>query len=554
MKKFLLTIAAAGFFLPLAAITATLSANPAEVVAGETFMLNVTLDSEKEPFFILPPMPPQVTIRRQSSSKSFSTRIINGDRSVSATYGFSAMISQPGKTTIPAFSLEIDGQTVTTNALTLNVLDPAKLPPDTTFSATLTIKPQRKIYTGELVQTDIEIFIPADRQLAQMPQFTFENFGDAIAVSRGNGGTHFTISRQPARRGKGYTIGFSAIFQVQKSGEFRPLCRITLQSGKSSFWGTSGVSERTITAQAAEVLQILPMPPLPAGCVDTKLYGKWQITAGISKAALTVGEMADVILHFSGSNSALDFKAPALSVPGTRTYPPEVDKNDALTSFTVKYPFVALQPGKTILKENFAVFDPEKGSFEIIPLTVEYTVTPAADTPAVSEQPRPQQNIPPAPNSDDMPMNAAGSTANSTANSTAKSTFRDVPALPIIILLGAAIAGIAAILLLRWKNSPQQELQENLQKLANDTALHGTAALDLCARQLIATAMGLDSGADFSDIAEQIDDKEIAEFFRELNNCAFIPDSVPPAVDNIFREKIVKFIKSLAADLKKQHK
>ena len=531
MKKFILLCYLAFCCLSLAAVTARLSATPSSPVAGESFMLLITVDSSQEFSVRLPALPPEIKISGNITSRSFSTRIINGKRTDSLTCGMPATITASGKYTIPPLTIDFGGSEIRTNTLILTVLDPGKLPPEDRFSAQLTITPQRPVYVGELLRADVEIFVPGGQSLTRMPDFTAENFAGAIFLPQDNNGNNFVLASDPERRGKGYVFRFAAIFQVQKSGNFSPECRISLESGKNSFWGASGVQNRLLTAKAAEPLTVRPMPELPPDTIDTGLIGSWQISGGISNARLAAGEPGEIILQFNGSPPCLLFKEPHLPLTGCRSYPPEVTRNDEKTSFTVKYPFVALKAGEYTVDLPLAVFDAETGSYRISQVTLKYTVTPGSVT------------LPETENSADVPPDKEADKSETLPEKSEK-IFRH-PAIAVILLLIIIAVAAAMIRLFRQPDPEKTVLRRKLRQLIKDFNNRGADALDPSAMDTIAKAMNLDDGADFHDIAEHIANEDVCNFFRQVGNCAFMPGNPAVEIDQELHEKVIRFMKNL---------
>jgi hypothetical protein len=528
MKKLFLLCCAALLALPLAAITARISTSPARPAAGEVFMLNITVDSPRQFSLRVPDMPEGFRLNNAISNTSSSTRIINGKRTVTAVYGIYAMAEKGGEYTIAPLELDFNGEKVTTNALELTVLSPDSLPPSDRFSASLTIHPRDEVYVGELLRADVEIYLPPDQGLTKMPVFTPENFGGGIFLPRDNNGNTFILSADPARRGKGTVYQFSAIFQPRKSGTYFPECRIMLESGRTSYWGNAGISRRTVTAASGKSFTVRPMPPLPAGTIATGLIGKWQISGGISKALFTAGETGEIILQFRGDTPALLFEPPALTLTGCRTFPPEVEKNDGKTEFTVKYPFVALKGGDFTVDLPLAVFEPENGTYRTAQVTLKYSVTgkdqPAADTIDAPRTPDAPENPPAAEN----PLH----------------DFRRwiIPAL-LLIITGTLITLLIKVT--SRKDPEKTILRRKVRQLARNVKASGISALDTSALDTIARAVGADNGADFRDIAEYIEDEECAEFFRQLSDHAFIPGQLLPEMSDEMRKKVINFIRNL---------
>ena len=106
---------------------ATLTANaPEVVVSGDQFRLTFTVNTQKVKDFLAPSIKGFDVLMGPTRSQQSSTQIINGkvSSSSSITYTYVLMAGKEGTYTIPAASIEVDGEKVFSNALTIKVLPP----------------------------------------------------------------------------------------------------------------------------------------------------------------------------------------------------------------------------------------------------------------------------------------------------------------------------------------------------------------------------------------------------------------------------------------------
>ena len=533
--------------LTVQAITARLSVSPARPTAGEVFMLNIVVDSMEE-FSLKLPKLDGVKISRSFSSHSVNQNIINGRRTVNVTYQLQALAEKPGKIVIKPFTLDFDGKTISTNSLTLVVRDPASLPPQQRLGAQLLITPERKLYVGETVHVDLEIFVPYQWRLRGVSALELADMADAVSINNGNREGPFRQSSQPVRGSSGYTLELTGLFQLQKSGEFTPECRLTLQLNKSSendFFFSPPPQNRTIIAKSSAKLTVLPLPPVPAGAVNTGLIGKWQVSGKLNKNQLRTGDIAEITLNFSGELPALGLQAPALTIPDARIYPPEVTQNAEKDSFTVKYPFVVLKPGNYQISLPLAIFDPIKGEYEISKIDLNYQVSLNPDAASLP------------------PVSANVSGGNGSTEPADLIPFPIRPAstpvkLPLIRNIGKWIvlpavmllALIAAVLLPKRKADKESVIRrKELKDLIRRIKSSGNAGdiLQESGASVIAESLGLSSGSTFSDIAQAVekDDKLLMQFFQQLEAGKFAPVSDPIPENDLLREKVIRFLKKL---------
>ena len=548
MKKFMITLIMSVFAVTLPAVTAVLSSSPARPVAGEIFMLEITVDSTEQFSLQLPELS-GIKIFRNSSSNSVRQNIINGKMSVQAVYGRQALAETPGKKMISPFILDFKGKKVKTNSLELVVRDPAALPAEEKLDAVMTIEPERKLYPGETVRVNLEITVPFQWNLRGISDIKVNDLADAVPFTIDNRGGVFTQSSRLMRRSNGYYLELSGLFQLQKSGVFDPSCQIAMQlskAGEDDFFFSPPPQKRVITAKSAKNLTVLPLPEPPSGTINTHLTGSWNITGTLSKKTLRTGDIAEITLEFSGSMPTLNFRAPELTIKDARIYPPEVKKAENNRRFTVKYPFVALKAGDYQISLILALFNPEKGAYEKKNIVLDYTVTtnpdlPSAPLPAVNGT----SNAIPAAEAAELvpfPVQAPGDTVK-------LPLIRNIGGwliIPVILLAALIITALAS----RRKDNPEtilnrKELKKLIREIQNSPD-PGKILKD-SALPVIARSLSLSSGATFNDIADAVenDDRLLGQFFRQLEAEMFAPDGGTVAKNSDLHDRLTAFLKKL---------
>lgn len=101
---------------------------PEVVVSGDQFRLEFTVNTQKVKDFRAPSIKGVDVLMGPSRSMQSSTQVINGKVSStsSITYTYILMASDAGTYTIPAASIEVNGEKVFSNAITIKVLPPDK--------------------------------------------------------------------------------------------------------------------------------------------------------------------------------------------------------------------------------------------------------------------------------------------------------------------------------------------------------------------------------------------------------------------------------------------
>lgn len=529
----------------LEAVTATLSVRPARPVSGERFMLMLNVDSEERFSLQLPEMPAGLSVSSRISSNSLNTTIINGRQTVRAEYGLAAVADKAGEFVIPPVTLDFGGEKVTTGQFSFTVRDASQLPAGERLSAVLTITPRRAVYVGETLRADLEIFVPRQWTLQNIRSIVPENFADAsfIYASDGRSG-NFIQSSEVMRRQEGSTVEFSGIFQVQKSGKYLPECRIDLQvsRGRGDFFFGPPPENKTVIAKSGKMLEVLPLPELPAGVIDSGLVGTWRVDAQISRKVLKAGDIAEITLNFAGAMPSASFRAPEITIPDARVYPPEVTENPRRTACTVKYPFVVLKPGEYKQELTIAVFDPLKGEYVLNKCGLQYTVNA-----------NPELASPP----------SAAVTGNGMENRQAEMP-QDARVLPfplkqpgrnvllplwnnvktaVLLLIAASMAVLIAAFWPRRRKDLRRQRKRELKKLIAAVKYEGSAALTRIGSQQVAELAGLTGRRTFSEIAAAAEDEELKEFLISLDSAGFDPSAPEVRESEELKKKLTVFLK-----------
>ncbi len=548
----------------VSAFTVRLRTIPASPVANEMFQLVLETDTPETPRYTLPQVK-GLQISGNISSRRSSISIVNGKQEQSFSYGINAIAASPGKYTIPPFELSAGGTAVMSAPLTFTVReDSLQASPDGKnpgrAQMQMRITPERQLYVGETAMLTLEVLIPDSLRLNSIVALKESGFGDALFIPQGRNKTKFVqmSTRQRVFNNVRYTIyELGGYFQPQSSGEFTPVCEALLQvaaPGRDDFFGSgffSFGSTREVAIRAAgKPLSVRPLPPVPAGAADTGLVGNWLFDLSVPlQAEFKSGEVAEITLNVSGDMPAELFRAPEITIPQARVYPPEVKRT--ASGFTVKYLFVPLTPGAQEVKQLLAFFVPEKGRYEVARCAVKFLVVPG--TTAV---------IPAAARPADPAVNQA-------TESVPAAQIREFPLYPmeagygvplpfwenqrtliIFFLFAGAVMMLTALVLACRKKDPsgkeQKKLRREIARIAAEISASGSAQTVLHDHGLaqIASALGLPQGATAAEIADKVDDGEIKAFFLSLNDAAFLPGKELQETPAL-RKKLTAFLKKL---------
>lgn len=400
MKHYLSIFFALIFSVSLRPSEPVLQLNPARPTAGMFAGLEIVSDEDTPVVNKLPEVKGIRWLPGHSSQKQF-VRIVNGQKKVtiSSTLAFTA--EEPGEYTIPSFKIRTGENSYETKPLTFKVSTAPELRqadgtksggkaffsvlelPDTAADA--------KIYVGEELPLDylvcISRNIPYNVSLSQTPSFETgggvhlhfrdyrkknprrPNFEDIDQIRQKIDGQEYTIMR------------FRTKFRPLAAGPLKITAQCTLEFTKDD-WGffSTPAGERTLKTVLEPERTVLPLPEAPAGDPPgCGLVGTWNIDAQLSDGPFRVGDPLTLKIRISGTGAAETFQAPALDLPGFRTYPAELKISDDGTDCLVSYTLIPIREGKLPLRFAVSTFDPAAGCYKpfVFERTVEAQKAPA---------------------------------------------------------------------------------------------------------------------------------------------------------------------------------
>jgi hypothetical protein len=182
-RKLSLVPVAAGFCLlllwlavaPARAASFTASLDNDTLTLGQSATLSLTFEGgspQNAP--TLPDIPGlQITYVGPSSQFSF----INGQTSSTVTHHFTVTPQRAGEFTIPALTADVDGVQLASLPLALKVVQPsaasaAQINSGSQMAFAKLSLPADKVYDGEVIAADLQLYYRQDTQLTQQPQLT----------------------------------------------------------------------------------------------------------------------------------------------------------------------------------------------------------------------------------------------------------------------------------------------------------------------------------------------------------------------------------------------
>jgi hypothetical protein len=351
-----------------------LQTDRSQVIEGETFVLEVSLENVDSENIKMPDLSPFEIVQPPSTSRSMT--IINGKRSSSIGQKYLLLAPKVGKFKIGPATVKLGSKTIQSNTLTIEVLksspksqaEPATVKNDITLvlelSATTGYIGQQLIldyviYTRKNIETYNIVDAPNQEGFYVQPLNDIRDAGRRKSI---NGKEYYT---QVVKR---------EILFPQKSGNYTlgPLTMdvdVPTENGQSSFFfrETKKVSVKSNTVK----IKILPLPePVPndfcgaAGMID--------LVSKLQKSTVTVGKAFGITLYIEGYGDPKTIKAPKFDVPdGLEGYEPSliqeeiVNQNDKiLVRKQYEYLFVPQKDTIYTITPQLSFYDPINNKYQ----------------------------------------------------------------------------------------------------------------------------------------------------------------------------------------------
>ena len=371
------------------AATFTAALDRDTIALGETANLSLTFEGYQ------PKAPPQIVsvpgLQFVYVGPSSQFSFVNGQTTSTVTYHFTVASSHSGEYTIPALTVRVDGQFLTSQSLKLTVTQPNAPPAQAIQSGSeivfmkLTL-PGDKFYAGETLVARLDIYVRNDVQ----------NFGNFQFTTRPAEG--FTIG-QVAEDGKRqvqignrlYTdicvlMALTAVSSGPVSvGPFTANAVIVVPSSnrqRDPFFGNfpdpfgmfnNGEQKQISLASDRAAAEALPLPATGQPANFNGAIGQYSMAVSAGPTNVAVGDPITVRIQISG-RGALD----GLALPAQpawrdfKTFPPtqSLKTSDALGLQGTKTFEQIVTPQNTDVHElpafSFSYFDPEAGAYRTL--------------------------------------------------------------------------------------------------------------------------------------------------------------------------------------------
>jgi hypothetical protein len=311
-------------------------------------------------------------------------------------FSYSVQPSQPGSYTIPAVRASVDGQTLVSQPVTLQVAqtDP-QAPQAQPLFLTLTL-PKSTFYVGEATTATVSLFSRyANQRLLRLPALSVDGavVGTNVpvtaprTVTTNNAVYRFESWRVPVTFAKTGNLRISAE-NCELAVQFRNQ-RSRDPFGFPSLFGDTETRRFTISSQPTAV----GVRPLPSDNVPpefTGAIGRFSLNASISSTNVAAGDPLTLTVRLSGLGNleSLRWSAPS-NWTGFRLYEPmsRLEVSDALGHTGTKTIEQVVIPESTAVRAvppiGFAFFDPVREIYQTLShpgfaLGVVAAATPAA--------------------------------------------------------------------------------------------------------------------------------------------------------------------------------
>ncbi len=534
------------------AATFTASLDRDSITLGERATLALTVEGGSLQTEPAPPEVANLQIVYIGPSSHFS--VINGQVSSSVTYNFTVAPRQAGDYTIPAITVDVGGEKLSSQPLALKVLKPNAPAPDAINSgaqlAFLKLAlPRKQVYVGETFAGQLQLFV---RNNAQIGGFQL----NPIAMDGFNVGKMAEGQRRQAQVGNAvYTmIPINIAFTAIKAGSFNAgpvTATIVLELPSANrqrdamdpFFGMFNRTEQRQVplATETEAVQSLPVPKEGAPGDFTGAVGTYTMNMTAGPTNVAAGDPITVKIQIAGRGSLDSLTLPEQPAwHDFKTYPPtsKVETTDALGLQGTKTFEQLVTPQNSDLKAlpsvSFSFFDPEGKTYRTLTQpAIPLTVRPggSAPMPTVLTASRGQENSPPA--QDIVPIKQRlGAIAQANVPLLQQPWFLTLQGAPLAAFLAAAFWRKRTDQLtnnprLRRRRQVERTVHEGLDQLRRLAAANKSEEFFATVFHLLQEQLGERLDLPASSITEGV----VAEQLRPRG----VPEPLPAQVEELFQ-------------------
>lgn len=383
---------------------ATLTADaPDVVVSGDQFRLTFTVNTQKVKDFRAPSITKGFDVLMgPSRSQQSSTQIINGkvSSSSSITYTYILMAGDAGTYTIPAASIEANGEKIFSNAVTIKVLPPDQSASGSKGSQKSGAQAGNQAASGRITSNDLFITATASKTTVHEQEailltykvYTLVNLRQLFGKMPDLKGFHTQEIELPQQKtfslehykGRNYntTVWSQYVLFPQQTGKleipsitFEGVVAIQTVSDDpfDAFFNGGGyqeVKKKIVTPKLT--INVQPLPAKPANFSGG--VGEFTLTSSINAKDVKTNDAVTIKLTISGSGNMKLISTPEVKFPEDfEVYDPKVTNNFEASraglsgTQTIEYLAIPRHAGNfTIPPVEFTYFDLKSNSYKTL--------------------------------------------------------------------------------------------------------------------------------------------------------------------------------------------
>ncbi len=383
---------------------ATLTADaPDVVVSGDQFRLTFTVNTQKVKDFRAPSITKGFDVLMgPSRSQQSSTQIINGkvSSSSSITYTYILMAGDAGTYTIPAASIEANGEKIFSNAVTIKVLPPDQSASGSKGSQKSGAQAGNQAASGRITSNDLFITATASKTTVHEQEailltykvYTLVNLRQLFGKMPDLKGFHTQEIELPQQKtfslehykGRNYntTVWSQYVLFPQQTGKleipsitFEGVVAIQTVSDDpfDAFFNGGGyqeVKKKIVTPKLT--INVQPLPAKPANFSGG--VGEFTLASSISAKDVKTNDAVTIKLTISGSGNMKLISTPEVKFPEDfEVYDPKVTNNFEASraglsgTQTIEYLAIPRHAGNfTIPPVEFTYFDLKSNSYKTL--------------------------------------------------------------------------------------------------------------------------------------------------------------------------------------------
>jgi len=410
--------------LGAASFTATLDRE--SVTVGESATLTLRYDGGQPKTTPSPPTIPNLQVSGGGTSQSIT--VINGQFSASISQTFLLTPTQPGDFAIPALTVEIGGQVLSSQPLKLTAVKAPTSAADGAGDKLAFFKlfvPKKEVYVGEILSVEFQVYVRDGLANGEDILQGFDQFSGCPVKAEGVSIIKTAhAQRRRARLGNASYVVATLVTSLSpiKTGPITlgsmdvPLTlQIPLPNQRRrdpfdpfGMFQRMQVEERRVSLSAEpEILKALPLPRENIPATFNGAVGNFTMTVTAGPTNVAAGDPVTVKVALSGRGAFDSLALPEQNAwRDFKTYPPttKVDTTDPLGlqgTKTFEQVVVPQSPDiKALPPVSFSFFDPDQKSYRTLTQpAIPLVVRPggAAPAPVVAATTRAaQDNAPPA--------------------------------------------------------------------------------------------------------------------------------------------------------------